>query len=142
MAFMNEIIPESAKAAFKFPVKTLSDGSKPTLWKWTIDRERDIFLINTSKEGGAYEGTNETRNFILQLQSRQVTFTGECKYISKSNTQMEVEWIVRNIRPIDSNTANSREVEKIIIEALTEMGWLYSTTNVSSTSIIFARQSV
>jgi hypothetical protein len=142
MAFVNEIIPESAKAEFKFPVKTLGDGSKPTLWKWTIDKERDIFLINTSKEGGAYEGTNETRNFMLKLKNRQVTFTAECKYISKSNTEMEVEWVVRNISPIDSNAANSGEVEKIITEALTEMGWLYSTTNVSSTSVVFARQSV
>lgn len=142
MAFVNEIIPESAKAEFKFPVKTLSDGSKPTLWKWTIDKARDIVLITTSKEGGTYEGSNEARNFMLQLQNRQVTFTGDCKYTSKSNIEIEVEWIVSNICPIDGNTANSIEIEKIIVEALTEMGWLYSTTNVSRASVAFDRKSV
>lgn len=52
MAFVNELIPEELKSKFPFPVKTRPDGSKPTLWKWTIDRQRDAYLVVTESVGG------------------------------------------------------------------------------------------
>jgi len=52
MAFVNELIPEELKENFPFKVVTAPDGSKPTLWKWTIDRERDAFLVVVDILGG------------------------------------------------------------------------------------------
>lgn len=138
MAFINEIIPEDVKTGFAFPVKTLSDGTRPTLWKWTIDKERDITLLTTDKEGGAYEGTNETRSFMLLSRGLQIPFIGECRIISKSTTAVEVEWQVRNVTGGQNGVIQTPEVQESITDALNAMGWLYSTTNVEKVSVTFS----
>jgi len=137
MAFVNEIIPESVKAKFNFPVRTMNDGSKPTLWKWAIDKERDIALVNTDKEGGYYEGTTETRSFMLLFQGLHIAFVGECKYIGKSKTAMEIEWLICSITEAKSGGIDVNEIKKTISDALTAMGWLYSTVNIVKTSVAF-----
>jgi hypothetical protein len=53
MGFINERIPEEEKKKFTFPVMTYPDGDTPTLRKWTIDREREAYMVHTKTGGGA-----------------------------------------------------------------------------------------
>lgn len=52
MGFINERIPEEEKKKFTFPVMTSPSGRQPTLNKWTIDREREAFLVLANAGGG------------------------------------------------------------------------------------------
>lgn len=60
MAFVVEKIPESEKPKLTYVVE-------PHLMfaDWAIDRERNAFIVLTNKEGGPYEGTQETKYYTL-----------------------------------------------------------------------------
>lgn len=45
MPFVNEVISEEEKNNFDFSIIELPYQSRPNLYKWTIDRERDSFLL-------------------------------------------------------------------------------------------------
>lgn len=77
MVFKNELISEEEKKDIPFPVQTGYNGSKPTLWKWTIDRETNTFLVLTHKYGGGYEGTKEDLIFILHWNDNNIKITAQ-----------------------------------------------------------------
>ncbi|WAR43266.1 hypothetical protein [Methylomonas rapida] len=45
MTFVNELISEEEKNTFDFSIIELPYQPRPRLYKWTIDRERNAFLI-------------------------------------------------------------------------------------------------
>ncbi len=45
MPFVNELISEEEKSSFDFSIIDLPYQSRPSLYKWTIDRERNSFLV-------------------------------------------------------------------------------------------------
>ena len=125
MAFVNEKIPEEEKEKFEFPVFTETDGSKPTLWKWTIDKERDAFLVITDKEGGGYQGTPETCHFALSWRGNFINFIGELQFLGNSRSEQSISWKVSKL-VISSEIKNRHdEVFELIRESLDVMGWLY-----------------
>ncbi|PPD49457.1 MAG: hypothetical protein CTY12_10770, partial [Methylotenera sp.] len=73
MPFIVEQMPEEAKEKLPFNVSTRPDGSKHTLWKWVVDKERDAYLVFARSEGGGYEGTQLTKHYILSWQGHLIS---------------------------------------------------------------------
>jgi len=125
MAFVNEAIPEEQKNEFPFPVYTARDGSKPTLYKWTIDRERDAYLVVTNVKGGGYEGTAVTEHFVLSWKGELIRF--QCNPQSSGNTavgqmlSMRIHHLM--IPPALQN--HKEEVLQLIREILDAKDWPY-----------------
>jgi len=136
MTFVNEIIPEEAKSGFTFLVKTLHDGSKPTLWKWTIDKERQVALVNVGKLGGSYEGTNESYEFRLLFPEVEIHFSAEQIFSLINSKSVEITWLVSTL-VFDRLALDRSEVERAIVDALVAMGWLYSSSPTVSVRVEF-----
>lgn len=137
MAFVNELIPEEAKEAFDFPVQvSLTSGAKPTLWKWTVDRERNAFLIQTGIEGGAYEGTPEETSFVLLLDGHKCSFTGtnQIRVVDGAN---HLTWNIRNLSVSDALAHDQERVMSLIADALDAMGFLYRRSAVKTVTTHF-----
>lgn len=125
MTFVNELIPEAEKDKFPFPVFTRTDGSKPTLWKWTIDRERSVYLVCVKKEGGSYEGTPETRHYILKWKENLISFAGESVITGRVKIDQAISWHIHHLAIPPSLINRKDKVLILIREALEAMGWLY-----------------
>lgn len=125
MAFINERIPESEKEKFTFPVSTRPDGSKPTLWKWTIDYERNVFLVFTDAEGGAYEGTQLTKYFVLSWKGELIYIAADplpATYLEKGAV---MSWRVHRLDIPPPLQNQKEEVLQLVRDAFVAMGELY-----------------
>lgn len=137
MAFVNELIPEEQKAKFSFPVFTRPDGSKPTLWKWTIDRERDVYLVVTNVLGGGYEGTPPDEYYVLSWGGELVSFAAE-QHLSGSNSKdMTLTWNVHRLDIPPSLQERRDQVLQLIRESLDTQGLLYNRSRVSVVNVQF-----
>jgi len=121
MAFINELIPEEQKDKFTFSVKTYRDGSKPTLWKWTIDRERDAFLVHTNTFGGGYEGTPEEECYVLSWHNELIYFQADPSGVGKE----EYTYVVHHLKIPTVLEEQKEEVMELIREALDAKGNTY-----------------
>ena len=137
MAFINEHIPEEVKAKFTFPVSTRPDGSKPTLWKWTIDRERNIYLVLTGVLGGGVSGTQPTDQYVLNWDNLQIRFEGNCDISGDVETKYSLLWKVRNVDFPSGNDEKRKEIYKVIEEALNAKGWRYKRETVNDVTVLF-----
>jgi hypothetical protein len=142
MAFVNELIPEEQKAKFPFPVSTRPDGSKPTLWKWTIDRERDAYLVLINAGGGGHVGTPLTEYYILNWRGELIRFVGEPQVSGTKETGQVLSWRVYSL--VISSTLEERkeEVLQLIRDALDAMGLLYKRDRVVAVNVEFTSPSV
>jgi len=75
MGFINEIIPESEKDKLPFKVDTRANGYKPTLWKWTRDRDRSACVVHTSSSNGV-DGTPPSNTYVMIWGDNLVRFVG------------------------------------------------------------------
>lgn len=137
MAFVNEIIPEEEKEKFTFDVFTRPDGSKPTLWKWTIDRERDARLVISNIIGGGYDGTEPVEHLVLIWKEELITFSGKHKISGNKQDGYSVTWYVTDLK-IPKNIQDRRmEVLELISEALDVKGLDYVRINLKSITVNF-----
>jgi hypothetical protein len=137
MAFVNELIPEDEKEKFTFTVSTRLDGSRPTLWKWTTDKERNVFLVLRNVVGGAYEGTQETEHYVLSWNGDLIFFDGEPAVSQKGQEKPTLTWHITKL-DFPSRLQNQREeVIKLISEALDAQGLLYSRERVKAVRVNF-----
>lgn len=137
MAFVNELIPEEQKDKFPFPVSTRPDGSKPTLWKWTIDRERDAYLVVTDVLGGGYEGTPPDYFYVLYWKGELVPFAAE-RHLSGSKTDdIVLTWKMHRLDIPSALQERKEEVMQLIREALDAQGLLYNRNRVEAVNVQF-----
>lgn len=125
MAFVNELIPEEEKERFSFPVSERRDGSKPTLWKWTVDRDRDAFLVFTNAEGGGYEGTQLTKHFVLSWKGKLVTLCADPLPALRNDAGVIKPWRIHKLRIPLVLHSQREEVIQLIREAFSTMGDVY-----------------
>lgn len=118
MVFVNELIPESEKETFTFPVDTRPGGHKPTLWKWTLDRSRNAFLAHTHTFGGGAEGTQETQSYVLSWNGNLVHFRGDPSLSGTKATGLILSWRVHGIVIPPALQNQTEAVMQLIREAL------------------------
>ncbi|MCB1869652.1 MAG: hypothetical protein KDI43_14335 [Gammaproteobacteria bacterium] len=132
MAFINERIPEEEKEKFNFSVSTRPDGSKPTLWKWTIDRERKVFLVITNIVGGGYSGTDPTEYFVLCWNNQLVKFSGNYKISGSKGNGYTLTWRLSEVEIPPAIEEKRSEVTSLIREALDAKGRFFNRANLVS----------
>lgn len=137
MTFVNELIPEAYKEKFTFPVSTRPDGSKPTLWKWTIDRERNVFLVVTNIWGGGYEGTPEDYDYVLSWQDELIPFAAVQKLGGNKVDGVVMSWQVHRLEVPSTLRDRKDDVLQLIREALDAQGWLYDRNRLASVDVQF-----
>jgi hypothetical protein len=124
MAFVNENIPEAdlQRIDFASVIHPLHSCPIDTPSQWTIDRERDIALIDLG--GGSGENSMYPRFFLVYWQGQFTdvhltsTFTGNFP-----TRDMEVTWILRFIRQLDGVP------EQLFLETLKEALTCYGFIN-------------
>lgn len=137
MTFVNELIPEEQKDKFPFPVHIAYDGSKPTLWKWTIDREQDAYLVVTNVLGGGYEGTPSDEYYVLSWGGELVSFAAE-QHLSGSNSKdMTLTWNVHRLNIPPALQERRDQVLQLIRESLDAQGLLYNRSRVVAVDVQF-----
>ena len=126
MAFSNELIPEDAKKNLDFPVYKYADGGAPTLWQWTIDRERNACMIHTKTEGGSYEGVPKKEHMVLLWKGNNIFFKACPSNGTGIPLEGEIHYLIEDLDIPQALHAELPEVKKLIYEALATRGWLYS----------------
>jgi len=137
MAFVNELIPEAEKEKFTFPVRTELDGSKPTLYKWTIDKEKDVFLVVVNAGGGGHLGSPVIEHYVLNWKGNLIRFVGEQQLGGSKDTGITLSWKVHQLDIPSSLIARKEDVLELIREALDAQGWLYDRSRVVSVNTEF-----
>lgn len=124
MAFVNETIPEADlhRIDFASVIHPLHSCPIDTPSQWTIDRERDIALIDLG--GGSGENSMYPRFFLIYWQGQftdahlSSTFTGNFP-----TWDMEVTWMLRFLRQLDGVS------EDIFLDTLKEALTCYGYIN-------------
>ena len=137
MAFVNELIPEEKKDKFPFPVKTNPDGLKPTLWKWTIDREQDAYLVVTNVLGGGYEGTPPDYYYVLNWGGDLVSFAAEEQLSGSKESGAVLTWKVHRLEVPAALQEKRVEVLQLIREALDVQGRFYNRNHLMAVNVQF-----
>lgn len=137
MVFVNELIPESEKRNLPFPVTTRLSGAKPTLWKWTIDRERDAYLVLARREGGGYEGTEATEHYVLSWKGELIKFSGISRTLDRPGVGSVLVWNILNVTLPPALMSDMDFVRNLIVEALDAMGLLYRRDRIKEVVIEF-----
>ena len=130
MAFVNERIPEEEKEKFNFEVSTRPDGSKPTLFMWTIDRERNAYLVITSIKGGGADWGTKTTYFALMWNSHVVRFSGIDKRSRDDTGNFILNWQIESLEIPSPISEQKEEIIVLVRDALDVMGILYSRKGV------------
>lgn len=137
MAFVNELIPEEQKDKFPFPVHIGYGGSKPTLYKWTIDRERDAYLVLTNVWGGGYEGTPPDHYYILSWKGELVSFAAEEHLAINKEKGDVLTWKVHRLDIPPALQEHRDEVLSLIREALDAQGLVYDRSRIAAVNVQF-----
>lgn len=89
MAFVNEFVPEEQKDKFDPEVFKLSPAFPPIEpYRWTIDRERDIFLIQVGASGsggGQGDGYIPPNFYTLSCQEELIKFEAQITAYENAN---------------------------------------------------------
>jgi len=137
MAFVNELIPEEQKNKFSFPVHIGYGGSKPTLYKWTIDRERDAYLVLANVLGGGYEGTLPDHYYVLSWKGELVSFAAEEHLAINKERGDVLTWKVHRLDIPPSLQECRDEVLHLIRDALDAQGLVYDRSRVAVVNVQF-----
>lgn len=135
MAFVNEFISEEDKQKIdwtKFKWWKNSDPHRP--WKWTIDRERDVFLVMLVGRGR--EG-DHPELYALCWKGDVIRFCAERDGNGMFATGVDMLWKIFNIEIPPNLEGVKEEVLSVLREAIDAHGSVYDRTHVKSVHIEF-----
>lgn len=121
MAFVNEIMSDEDRAAFKLDDVVLKRGGhKQTQYGAAIDRERNIFLV---KAKDLWEGDCSRKHFVLWLDGVEIPFA---LYLTveelELNRKFIAHWKLIGIDLPASHADRREEIVGLIKEALSVYG--------------------
>lgn len=102
MSFVSEFVPEDHKDKFDPEVFNLGPGFPPVRpYRWVIDRERDIFLILTGRQGsggGDGDGYIPPDFFTFSFQKQLIKFEAEITAYRSNDGGWAVKWFIINLK--------------------------------------------
>jgi hypothetical protein len=131
MAFVNETISEADKKKyddFNF-ILPVTRKSVPA-WKWTIDRERDTFLVSLGGQGGEF--AEIPKFFVLVWKNKVIKIEAFYRFSGDGNMGYDFTW---NIAKIVMPEALRHEPEAIICllkEAIDAYGDIYDRNKINN----------
>jgi hypothetical protein len=133
MAFVNERITEEDKkridfSAIKLPIFYDRPIPNDHLYKWTVDREREVFFMRLKRRGEEFPNSSFYtlwwKGDIIYLELETDIWTNECK------------WIVRMLKIPHHLQGKREEIVQLLKEALEVFGSFYGDP-FSSISLAF-----
>lgn len=136
MAFVNEFILEEEKYRFQDWKEALS-GFPFIPWKWTIDRERDVFLVGLGGGGGRVE---IPEFFALSWHGEVIEFRGYEQVNGTKEEGIEISWkMLLDPQMLETRIPGSVDLLK---EAICAYGQTYKNENVKNVHIEFVRRTL
>lgn len=135
--FVAEIMPEAEKEKLPFPVYTYDDGTKPTLWKWVVDREQDAYMVLVNVEGGGYEGTPLTKHYILNWNNRLIRVSADPMGATFNESGATMHWIVHSVDVLKGLITDQDELNRVIQHAFRAVGELFDGEEYFSVAAVF-----
>lgn len=136
MAFVNEAVPQSdrTRAVFQSGLRWPHLGPPIIPSKWTIDRERDVFLMISSM-GGPEE---DTVYFILGWKGELVRIALDLKISDKHpDDRYDMTWKLRTLNLPDAVKTERDEVVQALKEALDVHGRFNSRETIATVHCLF-----
>lgn len=131
MAFVNETISEADKKKYDDFNFILPVTRKPVpAWKWTIDRERDVFLVSLGGQGGQF--AEIPKFFMLVWKNKTIKIEAFYKFSGNENKGYDFNW---NITKIVIPEALRHELEAIVCllkEAIDAYGDIYDRNKINN----------
>lgn len=123
MAFVNERIPDEEKEQFKdlSRWKNPVTGRQIEIYKWTIDRERDVFFIPLGGYGGR---PGMPDYFVLSWHGAVIEIDGCGEASGNAEKGVVVFWNIANVVIPRSLESKSTEVIELVKEAMEASGWV------------------
>jgi len=133
MAFVNELISEEDKQKIdwtKFKAYPYSNPHSP--WKWTVDKDRDVFLVMLCGQGREEE---HPEVYALSWKGVIIRFEAErdCKGMFVSGVDMF--WHIFNIEVPLHFEDQRQEILGVLKEAIDAHGSVYKREQVKSVHI-------
>jgi hypothetical protein len=121
MAFVNELVPEEQKSKFdpKVFFNPTQFNGPIEMFRWTIDRERDVFLIRL---GGGGREPEIPKLFALSWKGNVVKFDALIHSKGTKEVGLTVDWNVSNVHIPPQLEMEREEVLKLLKEGLDAMG--------------------
>jgi len=120
MGFVNCLMADEDREKIYFPVFTMRDGRRPTLYKWAVDVDRDAFLVVAGISGGPHADTAEECRFVLVYKNCRIVFWASNEFWKMSPSGGLDTWSVSRIDvPAEVGEA---EAKSIIEDALRSYG--------------------
>ena len=121
MAFVNEAISGADKSKYDaFNFKSPFNGEPVPAWKWTIDHERDVFLVWLGGQGG--EQSEIPGFYVLVWKDQAIPFSAFSKGCGNYHTGIELWWNVFDIRIPQHMESKREEVIELVKEAIDAHG--------------------
>ena len=134
MTFVNEAISGADKRKYDaFDFKSPFNGEPVPAWKWTIDRERDVFLVPLGGQGG--EQSEIPAFFALVWNGEVIRFDAFTRGRGDGQTGVEKWWNIFDIRIPQNLEPKREEIIKLIKEAIDASGSGYRRDHVKSVHI-------
>ena len=132
MAFVNEeIITEEDKAYFNsFGIKDPFTGELKKPRKWTIDRERNMFLSSIGGQGTEHSEIPMYYAFVYK--NRVLEIPTYSKTIGNRSTGMDMYWEISISRPPKEFMDELSEIFEYLREAFTVYGSYYDNRGIKS----------
>jgi len=129
MAFVNEKISEIDKPQYdQFQFRSqLTSQEKPLIpaYKWTIDRERDTFLVFLEGQGSEATGSRIPIFFALVWKNKVIRFEGFCELIGKHEGERVCTWKITKLLIPDGFRVEQEIIIGLIKEAMDAFRFMY-----------------
>ncbi|HSD40080.1 MAG TPA: hypothetical protein VLC92_21450 [Rhodocyclaceae bacterium] len=135
MAFVNELIGEEDKKKIdwtEFKWWERSDPHRP--WKWTIDRERDVFLVGLVNRG---RDGDHPEIYALSWKGGVIRFSAESGGQGMFTTGVDMFWKVFDIEIPSHLEIQRQEILSVLVEAIDAHGSVYDRSHVKSVHVDF-----
>lgn len=126
MGFVNEFVPEDQKDKFDPEVFNLGPAFPPVRpYRWVIDRERNVFLILTGRQGsggGQGDGYIPPEFFTFSFQNQLIKFEVEITANGNKDKGWTLNWLIINFTVPSLLESRQEEVLEALHEAIKTHG--------------------
>jgi hypothetical protein len=134
MTFVIEKIPQEALAK---PGAELIDFNQKLCTRWAIDHERDAFIVINRKEGGAYEGTQETDYYTLSWRNEFIRIVADPLPKTFTENGAIMSWRVHGLTLPETLQNQRQEVLQLVRDAFSAIGEFFNGYRFISVTVEF-----
>jgi len=134
MAFVIEKIPQEELAK---PDAELIGFNEKLCTRWAIDHDRDAFIVINRKEGGAYEGTQETDYYTLSWRNELIRIVADPLPKTFTENGAIMSWRVHGLTLPETLQNQRQEALQLVRDAFSAIGEFFNGYRFISVTVEF-----